>query len=144
MISGIPDSWRYLVNHPRVWVDMIKYALYFLGGWGVVYFRRWKKSHNESIAQGWPSVEGRILSGKVDRIPKTTRFLATLTYTYFVEEYRSGKYTHEFTKESDADDFIRQMNGKSVHIRYKQSNPNISVLEQSVIEQHMLLAPRFG
>ena len=36
------------------------------------------------------------------------------------------------------------MKDKSVQIRYKQSNPNKSVLEQSVIEQHILLAPRFG
>ncbi len=140
----IPDSWRYLVHHPRLWADVFKYTLYLVGGWGVVLFRRWKKTHDENIAQGWPSTEGRIQDGKVARIPKTTHFLATLTYTYFIEEYRTGKYTHEFSKESDADDFIRQMKGKSIQIRYKQSDPNKSVLEQSVIEQHILLAPRFG
>jgi hypothetical protein len=36
------------------------------------------------------------------------------------------------------------MKDKRVHIRYKQSNPDKSVLEQSVVEQHILLAPRFG
>jgi hypothetical protein len=30
---------------------------------------------------------------------------------------------------------------KRVHIRYKQSNPNKTVLEQSVVEQHAILAP---
>ena len=144
MIAITPDTWRNLLHHPRVWIDTLKYALYFLGGWGVVYFQRWKKSRAESVAQGWPSAEGRIHNGKVARIPKTTRFLATLQYTYFVEEYRSGEYIHEFAKESEADDFVRQMKGKSVQIRYKQSNPDKSVLEQSVIEQHIQLAPRFG
>jgi hypothetical protein len=36
------------------------------------------------------------------------------------------------------------MKDKRVQIRYNQSNPNNSVLEQSVIEQHILLTPRFG
>jgi hypothetical protein len=144
MIAISPATWRYWLHHPRLWIDLFKYALYLAGGWGVVYFRRWKKNRAETIAQGWPSVPGRIQSGKVERIPKTTRFHATLTYTYFVEEYRSGEYVHEFAKESDADDFIRQLKDKSVQIRYKQSNPDKSVLEQSVIEQHIQLAPRFG
>jgi hypothetical protein len=32
---------------------------------------------------------------------------------------------------------------KRVQIRYKQSNPNKSVLEQRVVEQIVLLAPRY-
>jgi hypothetical protein len=56
-------------------------------------------------------------------------------------EYRTGKYIHEFAKEADADAFVRIMKDKRVHIRYKQSNPNKTVLEQSVVEQHAMLAP---
>jgi hypothetical protein len=36
------------------------------------------------------------------------------------------------------------MKGQRVQVRYKQSSPEKSVLEQSVVEQHILLAPRFG
>ena len=36
------------------------------------------------------------------------------------------------------------MKDKRIQIRYNQSNPDKSVLEQSVIEQHVMLAPRFG
>jgi hypothetical protein len=55
-------------------------------------------------------------------------------YTYFVEEYRLGQYIHEFAKESDAENFARQIRNQRVQIRYKQSNPNKSVLEQRVLE----------
>jgi hypothetical protein len=122
----------------------IRYGLYFGIAWGALYFRRWQKSHREGIAQSWPSVEGVIVSGNVHPIPKTTRFNAILQYTYFVDEYRTGKYNHEFSKESDADDFVRELKDKRLQIRYKESNPDKSVLEQSVVEQHVALAPRFG
>jgi len=102
------------------------------------------KRHRENIAQSWPTVEAVILNGEVTPINKTTRFLATLQYSYRVDEYRSGKYTHEFQREADADDFIRQMKDKRVQIRYNQSNPDKSVLEQSAVEQMVMLTPRFG
>ena len=113
-------------------------------GWGSLYIRRWQKRRLEESAQGWPSVEGRISSGKVAAIAHTSRFLATLVYTYFVEEYRTGKYTHEFAKKAEAEDFVEKLKGQRVQVRYNQSNPGKSVLEQSVVEQHILLAPRFG
>jgi hypothetical protein len=122
----------------------IRYGLYFVVAWGVVYFRRWQKRRRENIAQSWPSVEGVIVWGNVIPIPKTTHFNATLQYTYFVDEYRTGRYIHEFNNEAAADDFIRQLKDKRIQIRYKQSNPDKSVLEQSVVEQHVMLAPRFG
>jgi len=139
-----PFSWHDLLRFGHVWVYLLKWPLYFIAGWGAIYLRRWRKSRQENIAQGWPSVEGRIMSGNFVPIPKTNQFHATLEYTYFVEEYRSGKYHHDFSSESEAGDFVRQMKDKRVHIRYNPSNPDKSVLEQSVIEQHVLLAPRFG
>jgi hypothetical protein len=131
-------------HYSHLWVLGIRYGIYFAFAWVAVYWRRWQKRRRETIAQDWPSVEGVILSGQVAPVPKTSCFLATLQYSYFVEEYRTGKYVHEFAKETDADDFVRQLKDKRVQIRYKQSSPDKSVLEQSVVEQHAQLAPRFG
>ena len=141
-----PDfsHWAYWTRHARMWSEPFKWVIFMGAGWGSLYLRRWQKSRREAIAQGWPSVEGRISSGKVERIAHTSRFLATLQYTYFVEEYRTGKYTHEFAKKADAEDFVAKMREQRVQVRYNQSNPGESVLEQSVVEQHILLAPRFG
>jgi Protein of unknown function (DUF3592) len=144
MSPGHPFTWHDLLRHLHVSVYLLKWPLSFVAGWAAIYFRRWRKSRQENIAQGWPSVEGRILNGTVAPIPKTNHFHATLQYTYFVEEYRSGKYTHDFPSESEADEFVRQMKDKRVQIRYNQSSPDKSVLEQSVVEQHVLLTPRFG
>jgi hypothetical protein len=144
MSASHPFSWHDLLRYSHLWGYALKWPIYFVAGWGAIYYRRWRKNRDENTAQGWPSVDGLVVSGKVAPIPKTNRFHATLEYTYFVEEYRSGKYGHDFSSESEADDFVRQMKDKRVQIRYNQSRPDKSVLEQSVIEQHILLTPRFG
>jgi hypothetical protein len=144
MTADFSHQWAYWTRHASLWILSIKWVFGFVAGWGALYLRRWQKRRSEEKAQGWPSVEGRVSGGQVVAIPKTSRFLATLHYIYFLEEYRTGKYTHEFSKEDDANDFVSTMKDQRVQIRYKQSNPAKSVLEQSVVEQHILLAPRFG
>ena len=144
MSSAHLISWHDVWRSTHVWIYLLKWPLAFVAGWASIYIARWRKNRNENAAQGWHSVEGRIQSGKVVPIPKTSRSLATLNYIYFVEEYRTGKYVHEFANEDDADNFVRTMKDMRVQIRYNQSNPNKSVLEQRAIEQHIQLTPRFG
>lgn len=121
---------------PRLWSLTLRYSLYFGFAWGAVGWRRWQKRRKESIAQGWPSVEAVILTGSVSPVPKTSCFLATLRYTYYVDEYRTGTYLHEFARESDADEFIRQLANKRLPIRYNPAKPEYSVLETATVEQH--------
>jgi hypothetical protein len=139
-----PFSWHDLTRYGHAWIYVLKWPLSFAAGWVAILYRRWRNGRSEVAAQGWPSAEGVIVSGEAKPIPKTKRFHATLRYTYFVGEYRSGIYTHDFASEAQADDFVRHMKDKRVQIRYKESNPDRSVLEQRTIEQNLMLAPRFG
>jgi hypothetical protein len=124
----------------RLCKSIFRGVSYFVAAWGALFIRRWIKRHRERVAQSWPLVEGVILGGSVMRIRKTSYFRATLQYAYFVREYRTGEYFHEFSTEADADAFVRLMKDKRVHIRYKRSNHGKTVLEQSVVE-HIMLAP---
>ena len=144
MASTLSISWHDLWRFTHAWIYLLKWPLAFVVPWAGIHIRRWRKSRDENAAQGWPSVEGRITSGDFKEVPKTKRWLATLTYTYFVGEYRTGKYVHEFMSVDEAGDFVRAMKDKRVQIRYKESNPDRSVLEQRTIEQYILLTPRFG
>jgi hypothetical protein len=139
-----PLSWHVLERLFHHWNEAYQWPLYFVIGWITIYVRRWRRRRDEDAAQGWPSIEGRINAGKVSGAGHTSRFLATLDYSFFLDQYHYGKYTHEFAKKAEAEEFVRQMKDKRVQIRYNQSNPDRSVLEQSVIEQHVMLAPRFG
>jgi aconitase A len=55
-------------------------------------------------------------------------FWAEITYSYYVEEYRSGTYLRLFRREEDADEFIRQIKDKQLQIRYKESDPETSTI----------------
>lgn len=136
-----PDMWKYWFHHPTLWAGTLKWPLSFVTGWGAIYVRRWHKRRDESTAQGWPSVEGRIISSQATRVAKTPRFMVTIEYSFFLQEYHYGKYIHEFKKEADANEFASQLKNKRIQVRYKESDPDKSVLEQSVLEQHILLAP---
>jgi Protein of unknown function (DUF3592) len=144
MTPSLSMSWHDLSHFGRVWIPLLKWPLSFLAGWSAIFIRKWQKTRDENAAQGWPSIEGRIIGSVASRVEKTTRFMVTLEYSFFLEEYHYGKYIHDFSSESDANEFARTMKDKRVQIRYKQSNPEKSVLEQSTIEQHIMLAPRFG
>jgi len=128
-------------GYVRLCMAVFRYGSYFAAAWGALYIRRWIKRHREHVAQSWPLVEGVILGGSVVRIRRTSHLRATLQYTYFVREYLTGEYTHEFSSEANADAFVRLMKDKRVQVRYKRSNPRKSVLEQSVVEQHIMLGP---
>jgi hypothetical protein len=145
-MSSLPSiPWQHWLHYFRHWNEAYQWPLYFIIGWGTLYIRRWRRRRDEEAAQGWPSTEGRIIGGKVANIAHTSRFTATLEYSYtFEDKYHYGKYTHEFSKKAEAAEFVRQLKDKRLQIRYKPSNPDKSVLEQRVIEQYFLLAPRFG
>ena len=121
-----PDfsHWAYWTRHARMWSEPFKWVIFMGAGWGSLYLRRWQKRRLEESAQGWPSVEGSISSGKVAPIAHTSRFLATLVYTYFVEEYRTGKYTHEFAKKAEAEDFVAKLKGQRVQVPLQPVQPS--------------------
>ncbi|MGA1980844.1 MAG: DUF3592 domain-containing protein [Acidobacteriaceae bacterium] len=144
MASALSISWHDLLRNFHGWIYLLKWPLAFVAGWTSIYIRRWRKNRDENAAQGWPSVEGLIISAEATRIAKTSRFIVTLKYSYFLTEYHYGEYIHDFANEVDAKEFASQLRNKRIQVRYNQSKPNKSVLEQRTIEQYILLTPRFG
>jgi len=137
-------TWHGFWRYSHSFIYLLKWPITFAAGWAGIHIQRWRKQRAENAAQGWPSVNGRISSGDFKEIPKTKRWLATLSYTYFIGEYRTGKYVHEFASAEEAGDFVRTMKDNHVPIRYNPADPEKSVLEESSVQQHILLAPRFG
>jgi hypothetical protein len=90
--------------------------------------------------EGWPSTEATIQSGRVQS--EGTRHWAEITYTYFVGEYRVGTYLRNFRKEDDANEFVRQLRDKRLHVHYKESNFDTSVILDRDLEMIVLLLPQ--
>jgi len=97
---------------------------------------RQKKAMN-----GWPSTSARVLNGQVHK--ENRRYWVELTYSYYVEEYRSGKYVRKFRREEEADDFVRQVSDRQVQIRYNQNKPDESVILDRDLEMIAALTPQF-
>jgi hypothetical protein len=92
--------------------------------------RRKFQEHLQKSAVGWPATEGTIQWAKVERIPQSLRFVVNLTYTYFVDEYRAGDFAQEFRREWEADAFANSMRDRRIQIRYKESDPEISIIDR--------------
>lgn len=104
-------------------------------GWLIFQWHRWKTFFLENTARRWPQVEAAILYGSVSPVANTRIFEVVLIYSYYVDEYREGKYFRDFMTQSQADSFMRNMLGKRLLIRYKPSNPKITVINRSAIDE---------
>jgi hypothetical protein len=100
----------------------------------------YQRRRQKRAIEGWPSTEATVQSGKVHT--EGMRHWAEVTYTYFIEEYRSGTYVRNFRKEEDADDFVRQVRDKRLQVHYKPSDPDTSVILDRDMEMVVLLVPQ--
>lgn len=102
------------------------------------FYQKWRQ--NKAMA-GWPATDATIQSGLVHK--EGMRYWVELTYTFYVNEYRSGKHVHRFRREEDADDFVRQIKDKRVQVHYDAANPDRSVILDRDIEMVALLTPQY-
>ncbi len=108
-------------------------ALAAATGAAILGWTRWNRRRAENSAKTWPSTYASIHTGTATPIPNTTRWAATLTYSYFIDEYRSGTYVSDFPNEDSAWDFVRQLKDQRIPLRYNPSHPDKSVIEESVL-----------
>jgi hypothetical protein len=108
-------------------------------GYGVrKLYQKWRQ--NRACA-GWPSIEARVQYGTVHS-EGPRQFWVELTYTYFVEEYRSGTHVYRFRKEDEADEFLRQIKDKRLQARYNPAKADESVILDRDLEMVVLLTPQ--
>ena len=66
---------------------------------------------------------------------QTSVWTVTFSYSYFVDEYRSGEFElPEFSSEDEADDFARLLKGKQVLAHYNPRNPDKSILDNASLQ----------
>jgi hypothetical protein len=131
------EPWYHNFHNVAALLRLIGYALIAVaavgGGW-------WHK-RKEKIALAWPSVEGCVRFVSVAPTPKSSAYIATLQYSYFVGEYQSGEYTEVFDSEYDANDFVEKMKDQKVPVRYNPKEPDKSLIEEADVEQYIQLSP---
>lgn len=103
-------------------------------------YQKWRQ---RKAIEGWPSTEARILSGHV-RQEGARVYWATITYSYYVGEYRAGHYVRHFRKEEDADEFVRQLKDRRLQVHYNDTKPDESVILDRDVELIAMLGPQIG
>jgi hypothetical protein len=133
MISNNPIRW----TDPATWPWIVwLWAALLLVGW-IAPMWRWLKRRR---ASGWPAVDGRIESVAVTkpRFSFTTKrgyYVAEFAYSYSVDGTPySGRYKREFPTEREAEEFVRDLQGKPVSIHYNPASPSGSVVLESDLE----------
>jgi hypothetical protein len=113
MLAAAPFRW----TDPATWPWMFYVWLAFIfAGWS---FPAWSWLRRKRAA-GWPVADGRIESVKVSnrRLSFTVSrsyYFAELGYSYSVAgTLNSGRYRRDFPTEQEADEFVRDLQGKAV------------------------------
>jgi hypothetical protein len=109
---------------------------FIFAGWS---FPAWRWLRRKRAA-GWPVADGRIESVEVGKptfsfTTKRGYYVAELGYSYSIAgTTNSGHYRREFPTEREAGEFVRDLQGKAVVVRYNPNNPSSSMLLELDIE----------
>jgi hypothetical protein len=133
-------------SHHITWEWLIFGAIKLLKVFGIIpgaiaafgvrkLYQKWRQ--NKAIA-GWPATDATIQSGTVHK--EAWRTWVELTYTYYAGEYRSGTYVHKLRRDEQAEDFVRRVKDKRVHVHYDRNHPEKSVILDRDLELVALLA----
>jgi hypothetical protein len=122
-----PASWRWMI---WLWLAMM------LAGWSIPAWR-WLQRRR---AASWPIADGRIESVDLSKpnfsfTTKRGYYVAELGYSYPIAgSANSGHYKRDFPTEREADEFVRDLQGKVVVVRYNPNKAYSSVLLESDID----------
>jgi hypothetical protein len=96
-------------------------------GAGAVAIRKYTQRARENKAAMWPSADGQVQTATV----KKSQYgcWVDVTYRYYAQqEYRFGKYRRHIARKAAAEAFAEAIRGRSVQVRYRDTDPNDSVL----------------
>ena len=134
MITQNPFHW----NDPKSW----PWILYFwLAATAAGFLPRiWRSVQRKRIAN-WPITEGKIESAEVVE-PKRSfwsnnqspQFVAEFRFTYPVDADYPGRYVRNFPTADEAQEFVRDLKGRSVTVSYNPEKPSAYAITNSAIE----------
>jgi hypothetical protein len=138
-------NWTHFPWHivPLVFKLLAKFGLIPGAALGFGMRKLYQKRRQNRAGAGWPSTDATVQSGTVHK-QGPRQYWVELTYSYFVEEYRTGKHVHRFRKEEDAEEFLHQIKDKRIQVRYNPAKPDESAILDRDLEMVVLLAPLRG
>ena len=98
----------------------------------IVGVRKYLQRVRENHAAMWPRADGQVQTATVKRSQYGS--WVEVAYRYYArQEHRYGKYRRHFARKAAAQAFADAIRGRSIQVRYREDNPNESVvLEQDL------------
>lgn len=135
-------SWPWTLIFPEL-VKLLKFFGIIPGAAAAAGVRRYyQKRRQEKAMEGWLAVDATIRGGEIKE-HGWRNYWVEFDYTYYVGEYRIGKYVCHFKRRDDASDFVGQVRNKRVHAHYDPGDPEKSVILDRDLEMVALLTPQF-
>ncbi|WP_058189469.1 DUF3592 domain-containing protein [Terracidiphilus gabretensis] len=135
------------ISWPLIFWGVVNFLKIFgiIPGTVAAYFiqKIYQARRQRKALEGWPTTEATIFSATVSREGRRN-VVAEITYSYFVDEYRSGTYLRYFPSEDSANEFIREVKGKQVLVHYETANPDHSVILDVDLDMMASLVPQRG
>lgn len=117
------DLWHHLAPL----AGTFHYFIAFIVGGVVVAARKYMQRLRENKAAMWPSADGLVQTATVKKQQHGN--WVEVSYRYYAQqEYRYGKYRRHFARKAAAEAFAAAIRGRSIQVRFRDDNPNESVL----------------
>jgi hypothetical protein len=124
-------------NEPSTWPWVVYVWAAFAAIGAIKPAWRWiQRERGES----WPPADGRIDSAEISKpnfslTVKNGHYLADLHYSYsFAGMIHSGRFTRDIPTEYEAEEFIRDVQGKAIVVHYNPEKPSRSILLERDVE----------
>lgn len=112
------SRWGWLFNFHTL-------VVWLFGGFGVA-IHKWRQRARENRAASWPSTDAVI---QAIHLKPNNGYWVEIDYRYYAhQEYRYGKYRRHFRRKSKAQEFADSARGRTLLVRYNDSDPNLSVI----------------
>jgi len=126
-IPGHPVDWKNLWHDFARWSGAFHSLFAFVAGAAVIAARKFMQRLRENRAAAWPSADGQVQSATVKK--QQGGCWVEVAYRYYAQQdYRYGKYRRYFRRKADAEAFANAIRGRSIQVRYRDTNPADSVL----------------
>jgi len=122
------DLWHHLAPFVGAFHSFVALII----GAVIVAVRKYAQRLRENRAAMWPSADGQVQTATVKKSQYGS--WVEVSYRYYArQEYRYGKYRRHFARKATAQAFADAIRGRSLQVRFREDNPNESVvLEQDL------------
>jgi hypothetical protein len=135
--ASMTFDWTQSLFHILRYLGQFHLLTGLVGGGLVVAAKKWWQRKRQEQAAMWPSADAEVQAAFVK---EEHGYWAIAEYRYYaLQEYRYGKFRKHFVRKPAAEKFVSQIKGLHLQVRYREDNPDFSVLLENDLQMAGML-----